>query len=44
MADVRITRWTDVPQGEHTMTCEALDETTDPGGGKEFRIISLMSF
>ncbi|KAE8537735.1 hypothetical protein D1P53_005791 [Cryptococcus gattii VGV] len=29
--------------GKHTVTCELLGETSDPGGGHEFRIISMMS-
>jgi hypothetical protein len=32
----------DLVPGEHTLECELLDETKDPGGGKEFRIISVM--
>ena len=28
--------------GEHILTCELLNVTADPGGGKEFRIISVM--
>ncbi|OXG24589.1 hypothetical protein C366_00118 [Cryptococcus neoformans Tu401-1] len=29
--------------GKHTITCELLEETSDPGGGHEFRMISMMS-
>ncbi|AAW40735.1 expressed protein [Cryptococcus deneoformans JEC21] len=29
--------------GKHTITCELLEETSDPGGGREFRMISMMS-
>ncbi|AAW41092.1 CAP64 gene product - related [Cryptococcus deneoformans JEC21] len=29
--------------GEHKLTCELLKETADPSGGKEFRLISVMS-
>ncbi|KGB74594.1 hypothetical protein I307_02196 [Cryptococcus deuterogattii 99/473] len=29
--------------GKHTVTCELLEETSDPGGGHEFRMISMMS-
>ena len=32
----------DAEPGEHILTCELLNETADPGGGKEFRIISVM--
>lgn len=28
--------------GEHKLTCELLNETADPSGGKEFRLISVM--
>lgn len=28
--------------GKHTITCELLEETSDPGGGREFRMISMM--
>lgn len=28
--------------GKHTVTCELLEETSDPGGGHEFRMISMM--
>ncbi|QRW19610.1 GDSL-like lipase/acylhydrolase family protein [Rhizoctonia solani] len=30
-----------VPAGSHEVTCEVLQETRDPGGGHEFRLISL---
>lgn len=29
--------------GEHTLTCELLNEAADPEGGLEFRLISIMS-
>ena len=32
----------DAQPGKHILTCELLSETADPGGGKEFRIISVM--
>ncbi|KAG8691911.1 CRISPR-associated endonuclease/helicase Cas3 [Ceratobasidium sp. 423] len=32
-----------VPAGPHEVTCEVLQETSDPGGGHEFRLISLTS-
>ncbi|ELU43286.1 capsule structure designer protein [Rhizoctonia solani AG-1 IA] len=32
-----------VPAGSHEVTCEVLQETRDPGGGHEFRLISLTS-
>lgn len=28
--------------GKHTVTCELLEETSDPGDGHEFRMISMM--
>ncbi|KEP55010.1 putative capsule structure designer protein [Rhizoctonia solani 123E] len=34
---------TGVPAGPHEVTCEVLQETSDPGGGHEFRLISLTS-
>ncbi len=33
---------TNLPPGRHTVSCELLEETADPGGGQEFRIISVM--
>lgn len=30
-----------VAPGPHEVTCEVLQETLDPGGGHEFRLISL---
>ncbi|KAF8742138.1 hypothetical protein RHS02_03529, partial [Rhizoctonia solani] len=33
-----------VPAGSHEVTCEVLQETRDPGGGHEFRLISLTRF
>jgi len=30
-----------VEPGEHILHCELLGETKDPGGGTEFRIISV---
>ncbi|CAE6469557.1 unnamed protein product [Rhizoctonia solani] len=32
-----------VSSGPHEVTCEILQETSDPGGGHEFRLISLTS-
>jgi len=32
----------DLHPGVHTITCEILNETSDPGGGHEFRMISMM--
>jgi len=34
---------TDLPPGVHKISCEVLEETSDPGGGHEFRMISIMS-
>jgi hypothetical protein len=31
-------------KGKHTIRCELLQETSDPGGGTEFRIISIMRY
>lgn len=33
----------DLKPGKHVLHCELLKDTLDPGGGKEFRIISVMS-
>lgn len=45
--DINIGRFTTIAtglsEGRHTVTCELLEETLDPDGGTEFRIISLMS-
>lgn len=30
-----------IDPGDHTMNCEVEEHTADPGGGHEFRIISL---
>jgi hypothetical protein len=38
----RTTTWDRVAPGEHTLHCVLRDQTADPGGKKEFRIISLM--
>ena len=32
----------DLQPGPHDVTCELLQETADPEGGHEFRIISIM--
>ena len=32
----------DLSPGRHVVSCELLDETSDPGGGHEFRMISMM--
>ncbi|OCF40181.1 hypothetical protein I317_06005 [Kwoniella heveanensis CBS 569] len=32
----------DLPPGLHTITCELLEDTKDPDGGHEFRMISMM--
>lgn len=34
---------TDLAPGKHKVHCEVLQETADPDGGREIRIISLMS-
>ncbi|TYJ54164.1 hypothetical protein B9479_005175 [Cryptococcus floricola] len=34
---------TGLSPGKHILTCEHLNETKDPKGGKEFRLISVMS-
>jgi hypothetical protein len=31
-----------LPVGTHTLTCELLEKTSDPGGGTEFRLIGVM--
>lgn len=33
---------TTIPAGTHTVTCEILEDTNDPGGGHEFRLIGIM--
>ncbi|WWC95233.1 hypothetical protein V866_002091 [Kwoniella sp. B9012] len=44
--DVNIGRFAtirnDLSKGTHTITCELLEETSDPDGGHEFRMISIM--
>ncbi|KIJ41190.1 hypothetical protein M422DRAFT_255694 [Sphaerobolus stellatus SS14] len=30
-----------VPAGKHVLTCEIMEETTDPGGGHEFRLVAI---
>jgi hypothetical protein len=35
---------TDLTPGEHILRCELLEATADPGGGHEFRIISVMRY
>ncbi|WVQ77182.1 hypothetical protein IAR50_006865 [Cryptococcus sp. DSM 104548] len=46
--DVNIGRFatirTGLSAGRHTITCELLEETSDPGGGHEFRMISMMRY
>lgn len=32
----------DLPPGHHLVTCELLDDTADPGGGKEFRLVAVV--
>ena len=34
----------DLTPGDHILRCEVLEATADPGGGHEFRIISVMSY
>jgi len=33
---------TDLEPGSHAISCQLLEETADPGGGHEFRMISIM--
>lgn len=33
-----------ISSGPHEVTCEILQETKDPGGGHEFRLISLTRY
>ena len=33
---------TNLEAGSHTISCQLLEETADPGGGHEFRMISIM--
>ncbi|WWD15584.1 hypothetical protein CI109_100006 [Kwoniella shandongensis] len=44
--DINIGRFDSIrdnlPPGQHTVTCEVLEETSDPDGGHEFRLISMM--
>lgn len=35
---------TDLTPGDHILRCEVLEATADPGGGHEFRIISVMRY
>lgn len=35
---------TDLTPGDHILRCEVLAATADPGGGHEFRIISVMRY
>jgi hypothetical protein len=35
---------TDLAPGDHVLKCELLDKPADPGGGTEFRIISVMRY
>jgi hypothetical protein len=35
---------TDLTPGDHILRCELLEATADPGGGHEFRIISVMRY
>ncbi|GMK54500.1 hypothetical protein CspeluHIS016_0110860 [Cutaneotrichosporon spelunceum] len=37
------TRWRNLEPGSYTLECELLAETSDPGGGTEFRLMALMS-
>ena len=37
-----ITIRNDLSPGDHILRCELLEATPDPGGGHEFRIISVM--
>lgn len=34
---------TDLPPGDHVLTCEVIEETRDPGGGHEFRITTVVA-
>lgn len=36
------TEWDGLPVGKTTLRCELLKDTADPGGGTEFRLMSLM--
>ena len=33
----------DLLPGRHTLTCEVLEDTLDPKGGTEFRLISVLT-
>ena len=35
---------TDLNPGDHILRCELLEAPADPGGGHEFRIISVMRY
>lgn len=35
---------TNLTPGDHILRCELLEATADPGGGTEFRIISVMRY
>ena len=35
---------TDLTPGDHILHCELLEATADPGGGHEFRIISVKRY
>lgn len=35
---------TDLSVGQHVVQCQLLEETADPNGGHEFRVISLMRY
>jgi hypothetical protein len=39
-----ITIRSDLTSGDHVLRCEVLQATADPGGGTEFRIISVMRY
>ena len=43
-ADLRrtLTIQEDLAPGDHELHCELLEETKDPQGGHEFRVISVM--
>lgn len=42
-ADDSTTTWGNLSPGKHELHCEVLEETDDPNGGHEVRLISLMS-
>ncbi|BEI81290.1 hypothetical protein CcaverHIS002_0204500 [Cutaneotrichosporon cavernicola] len=37
------TRWRGLKPGNYKLECELLSETSDPGGGTEFRLMAIMS-